>query len=234
MVINYLLNLIVVSMASFNRYSTRSQASRTLMLNMFVVLFLNIALLPLLVQWETASFSVRDMVVELFSLEESKVHIKTYSSFIRRWYLDVGVQIVMTYVVSFLVCSLFLPLTDKMLAILRKWSARKKRLQKEMNITLRDPQFDFNYYVAQVLAIWFFCWMYAGAMPFLYAVGALSLLATEFQCRVVFVRWSEAPHLHDYSLNETIIRILPVSMLLHLVMDMQFLSVTEIMPHLVD
>mgnify|MGYP000865140849 FL=1 len=184
------MNLIVISLGGLNRYSTRSQSSRTLMLNMFVVLLLNTALLPLLVQWETNNFSVKDLVVELFGLKEERVHIKTYSNFIRRWYLDVGVQIVMTYVVSFLVCPILLPLTDKALAMWRNRTAKRKRLQKEMNMALRNPQFDFNYYVAQMLAIWFFSWMYASAMPFLYLIGALSMFASEIQSRIVFVRWS--------------------------------------------
>lgn len=129
------------------------------------------------------------------------MHIKTYSSFTRRWYLDVGVQIVMTYIVSFLVCPLLLPFTDKAMALIRSWMAKRKRMQKQMNMALRDPQFDFNYYLAQVLAIWFFCWMYASALPFLYLIGSLSLLATDFQSRIVFVKWSEAPATLDHSLN---------------------------------
>lgn len=68
--INYLMNMIVLSLAGLNRYSTRSQTSRTLMLNMFVVLLLNTTMLPMLVQWETSTFSVRDLIVDLFGLKD--------------------------------------------------------------------------------------------------------------------------------------------------------------------
>jgi hypothetical protein len=113
--INYLLGLIVVSLAGLNRYSTRSQSDRTLMLNIFVVIFLNTALLPLLVQWEVGDFSIHNLVVDLFNLPQKSIYIKTYHAFVRRWYLDVGSQVIMTYIVSFVACPLLSPFSDKLL-----------------------------------------------------------------------------------------------------------------------
>lgn len=79
--INFLLNKIISSLTVLNKYSTKSQADRTLMLNLFVIFFLNTALIPILMQWESGDISVKNLMIDLFNLDWSSVHINTYKNF---------------------------------------------------------------------------------------------------------------------------------------------------------
>lgn len=188
--IYYFLNLIVANLSSMGRYATRSQNDRTLTLNLFVVMFLNTALIPLLLQWRIGTFSFRNMIIEIFNLNPEKFHIRTYDSFSRRWYLDVGSQIVLTYIISFIVCPLIWPFNEQIMKMVRWYRAKRQHVQKAMNDFMVDPEFDWNCYYAQYLGCLFFCLSYSFAMPFMYLFGGLALLATGLQAKIVFVRFS--------------------------------------------
>jgi hypothetical protein len=109
------------------------------MMNLFVIFFLNTALVPVLMQWETGKFSVKGLITDLFRSGGDDVHLNTYKDFSKKWYLDVGNQVTMTYFISFVLCTLWNPVNEKIFQLLRNYSASRKQLQKDMNMALLDP-----------------------------------------------------------------------------------------------
>lgn len=195
-------------------------------------MFLNTALIPLLIQWRIGTFSFRNMVIEMFSLKPEKFHIRTYDTFSRRWYLDVGSQIVLTYIISFIVCPLIWPINEQIMRMVRWWRAKREHIQKSMNDLMVDPEFDWNSYHAQYLGCLFFCFTYSFAMPFMYLLGALGLWATKFQAKIVFIRFSREPRQLNQILNETVVRAIPFALLIHTLFAILFESVQSIQPKL--
>jgi hypothetical protein len=54
--------------------------------------------------------------------------------------------------------------------------------------------------------------------------------AIYFQTKLVFIRYSRAPSM----LSHNLIRILPFSLLLHVIMGMQFIGAEEVIPQLIN
>ncbi len=82
---------------------------------------------------------MKQFIIGVFDLDEANIHMSTYNTFLRKWYLDVGCQILLTYIISFVICPVFTPLSDKLLQLWRRYTAARKQLQKDMNQTLLDP-----------------------------------------------------------------------------------------------
>jgi hypothetical protein len=138
MAINMLLNWTIAALARLRRYKTTTAKSRFLILNTFVLNFVNSALLILLIRVEIAGLSLKALIGKVVSLPEDKFSIETYSGFTRKWYVNIGSQIVLIYAVS-LVAMPFLQIAVNWgFACLRAFRARRAKTQYKMNEMLMD------------------------------------------------------------------------------------------------
>ena len=74
-VINLILNWIIYELANFRRYKTKTEKSRFLILNIFILYFINTGLLLLVIRLEISGHSIGRLVNSLINLPADQFSI---------------------------------------------------------------------------------------------------------------------------------------------------------------
>lgn len=74
-VINLILNWIIYELANFRRYKTKTEKSRFLILNIFILYFINTGLLLMVIRLEISGYSIGRLVNSLINLPADQFSI---------------------------------------------------------------------------------------------------------------------------------------------------------------
>lgn len=129
-IINLLLNWILYELANFRRYKTKTQKSRFLILNIFVLYFINTGLLLMFIRLEINGYSLGRLINSLINLPADQFSIEAYSDFTRKWYMHIGSQVVTVYAVSLLISPFLQILANWFNMRIRFFRARRAKTQK--------------------------------------------------------------------------------------------------------
>lgn len=102
-VINLLTNRILWALVAFRRYRTLAQRNKFLITSIFSFSLINSAILILFVRGNSTGPILRSIVGKILSFSEDEMKVTVYSQFNRKWYMNIGSQLIMNFIVSLIV-----------------------------------------------------------------------------------------------------------------------------------
>ena len=128
--INLILNWIIYELANFRRYKTKTEKSRFLIINTFILYFINTGILLMLIRLEIGDFSLGKLINNIIMLPPDQFSIEPYSDFTRKWYLHIGSQVVTVYAVSLLFSPFLQIIVNWIQMKIRFFRAKRAKSQK--------------------------------------------------------------------------------------------------------
>ncbi|EGR28597.1 hypothetical protein IMG5_172090 [Ichthyophthirius multifiliis] len=231
--VNILLRIIVKKLSKYLRFPTFSQESSVTAVLLFICTFINTAIIVLILQADIFGFIlsifITNPIPPLKELQEQK-KTNFSSDFTRIWYKEVGSKIVFTMLLTtispHLINALLIPI-KRCILISR---AKKAVLQQEMNKIIIGPEFDLVPYYASVLNVTFTCMLYSSGQPILLFFGFISLFIQYWCYKYQLLRFNQKPPQYDQQVNNTIIKIIPLCLVLHLAVGMYMYGQPLIFP----
>lgn len=139
------------------------------MTSIFCFSLLNSAILILLVRGHYSGPILRKIVGKILNFSEDEMTVTVYSEFNRNWYMNIGAQLMMNYIVSLIVFPHFHIILHWVRSKYRQ--IRGKHTQKE----LKKPVFNYCTFYAMSLKSIFFALMYSNSMPAFYLLCCVAL-----------------------------------------------------------
>lgn len=99
-VINMLTNRILWALVAFRRYRTLAERNKFLITSIFIFSLINGAILILFIRGYYTGPILRKIVSKLLGYSESVLEVTLYSEFNQNWYIHIGSQLIMNYIVS--------------------------------------------------------------------------------------------------------------------------------------
>ena len=218
MLVNFLLKTIMRKLTDFEKPISRSHIQIRVFKKIFMVIFINTAILTYIV-----NLSIPD--ISKYTLEGE------YKDFTREWFLRVG-----SYLLTLMLISLFSPhiiylmLAYPIGACRRKFCFRGKKTQYELNILFTGPEFDIAARTAQILNVIFTCYLYSGGIPLLNCTCFVFLLIIFYTDKWLVLRHFKKPPKYDSTLYVSVIKILPFCVILHCAVSLYVYGNPEIFP----
>lgn len=211
-VVNVAINLVFRLLGKFERHSSRTDEQRKLMGKVFLATFINTALVVLAVN---------------FDYEDDD----GYSDFSRYWYVDVGSTIVTTMIISIFSphcvnLVLFYPLG----LINRHCCTKRYVSQIEANKKFSGADFDLASRNAFILTVVFTCFLYSGGMPMLNVICFLTMLCLYWVEKFLILRHYKRPPLFNHSLNDQLVKLLPISVIFHCSFSLYMYGASDLFP----
>lgn len=217
-VVNLILKLVTKSLTKFEKHHSLTRMQESITNKLFVGLFLNTAVVLLIVNTYFKSN------VSQFGLSIAFDGI--YTDFDYEWAVHVGASIILTMVLN-TVNPHLLPF---MMVPWRKWRRNtccvpsRHQPQSVWNARYAGEEFELAERYAVLLNTLFVTLLYAGGMPLLVPIAALTFALTYLMDRVSFLRLYRIPPRFDQSLAMYTTTLLPYAIFMHLAFTMWFLS----------
>lgn len=216
-VVNNILQVVIKKLSNFSRYKTVTQETLSSMTKLFVAMFINSALIALLLSANIYAFIPAKEFSSNVLVFISQENTKYYADFDREWYILVGTKILYTCISFMISPHLMNVFLNPCYRCLRNRKARNSLLQQDMNENIVGPVFDVTQYYAVSLNIIFITLLYCSAMPILLVMCAIALTLQYWSYKYLFLRYNKRPPTYDTSLNKAVIQILPYGAFLHII-----------------
>ncbi len=144
MVIKYFLKYTVLFLSKFMRYKTHTEQSIEMTKNLFLTYFFSTVFITIFMQARFDSFAPKDLVKYISSSETILMNLKEMNDFndlTDGWYLDVGYQIWITWLILAITSPLLIFTYHYPLEKLCKYLGSKQVLQKKMDNYLIPEEF---------------------------------------------------------------------------------------------
>ena len=168
-VINLLTNRILWALVAFRRYRTLAERNRFLIKSIFMFSLINSAILILFIREKHIGPILRKIVGTIFGFAEEVMTVTMYPEFNRQWYMNIGSQLMMNYVVSLVVFPHFHIILHWIRKKYRQYSAKKN------GRPLIDPNFNYCTFYAMSLKAIFFAMIYSSPMPIFFFLCFIAL-----------------------------------------------------------
>lgn len=186
-VINLLTNRILWALVAFRRYRTLAERNSFLITSIFLFSAINSAVLTLLIRDNYIGPILRNIVGHLLGFSKDQMKVTTFSQFNRKWYVSIGTQLAMNYIVSLIVFPNFHILLHWVRSTYRNFvSKRSYRLRKK-------PILNYCTFYALSLKAIFFALMYSNSMPIFYLLACISIGIQKFVIKVLLKKFVDEP-----------------------------------------
>jgi hypothetical protein len=200
---NFILKLIVVRLAKFEKHSSLSQEQSSITSKLSVNMILNTSIIVVLVNTRFTNAPVK---LNAGSLSFDDLQGK-YTDFVAAWFVVVGMTIVNT-----LIFTVFEPLST----IVKYWvdGCRRRRIpkhpiQSEVNKKFVGPDLNIAIQYASIITVVVCCTMFAAGMPILWFILALACLSNYLFDKWGALRLYRAPARYGPELNALLLSVLP-------------------------
>ena len=169
-VINLLTNRILWALVAFRRYKTLVDRNKFLITSIFLFSLINSAILILMVRGEYTGPILQSIIGYLFNFDRSMMEVTVYAEFNRQWYMNIGSQLIMNYIVSLIVFPHF--------HIVLHWVRKVYRriIAKKAGRPIKNPNFNYCTFYAMSLKALFFAMLYSNSMPIFYLLCLLPFI----------------------------------------------------------
>lgn len=222
-VINTMLKFVLRKFVIFEKRRNITSELVSATTKMFIVQFLNTAILLLVINGGIAWITYSDSDVhEDFSVE---------------WYRDVGATLIMT-----MLMNVFTPhVANAMWQFIygvqrccdRRCTCNKKRtkqlLQEDYENINTGNIFMFEFRYSQVLTQVYVTMMYSAGIPLLYPVSMVSFLMTYWVDKYLFIRHYKNPPSYTMAMAERTVLLMRYSLILHFIIGFLMLSNSKIL-----
>lgn len=112
LIIKALIKIVVVFLAKFQRYKSHNDQSRDIIQNLLLTYLFTTVLITILLQAEVGDISFKSIISYFINssyLQENLDKLKEYNDFTSDWYMDIGYQILITWIVTIVHPCLIMP-----------------------------------------------------------------------------------------------------------------------------
>lgn len=147
------------------------------------------------------------------------MQVTLFSEFNRQWYLMIGSQLMMNYIVSLIIFPHF--------QIILHWirSLYRELMRKHTGKQMKKPVFNYCMFYAMSLKAIFFSLIYSNSMPVFYLLCSLALAIQMILGKFLMKHFVEEPVFVDNNIIEVVVNIIPYALLLHCFSSIIFLNV---------
>ena len=229
--VNILAKTLLIYISRFESAHIKTSETFSSMLKMFIVSFLNTAVLLLLANLE--------LDIYVFGMP---VFAGKYYEFSVDWYRVIGSTICVTMAVniisphlangSYLLYRSFSACLDRGCSCDRRKT--RKLIQEDYEEVNTGPEFLFEFRYASTLTTVFMVFMYSSGMPILYPIAFLTFLATYWCDKLFLLCFYKRPVSHTIYLSQRTIKLMNFSMIPHFLLGLYMYSNSRILPSDID
>ena len=222
--INLLTNRILWALVAFRRYKTLAGRNKFLITSIFCFSLINSAVLLLMVRGNYTGPILRSIVGWIFDFPEAVIQVKVYPEFNRQWYMNIGSQLMVNYVVSLVLFPHFHIFLHWLRSVYRDIMGRRTGKRP------KNPNFNYCTFYALSLKALFFAMLYSNCMPVFYILCFCSLSVQLLVGKTLLKNFVDEPVFVDNNAIHVAIGLIPYSLLFHCFTSILFLNVDEIFP----
>lgn len=226
---NVILTFLIGAIVKFMKPKSKSTMFSNMFIFNFIAVLLNSIVLPLLIN--ASIFGTKPVLYVSFLNFFDLAKISMYSDFEKAWYVYIG-----PYYINIIIISCIMPIIDlvkvAIFACFKRWRLRGKSgkiLQKEMNMSIIDYEFDLPMKLSNILVNVFLVMLYAGNMPILLLLEVLAL-AIAFYCNKTVILKFSARLAANEELNFTMLNIFPFILVFNLAFSIWSFTSDSIFP----
>lgn len=214
---NNILKITLVKLSKFERYTSLSHQAASFATKLFFATVINTAFVTLLYKADLFGFSIMKSILDLFGSDiAASTSSVYYDDFSRTWYRIIGLKILNTMIIAMVSPHLVFLAVYR---LQRWWHERKKNkklIQVDLNKVYTPPVIEFEENYSVTLRIITVCFAFSSGIPILNIVCFIAL-ATKFWSEWFLVtRWRQKPQKLDETINERVLKLLPIALVLHL------------------
>ena len=217
-IMNLLLEGLMRKISYFERPVSKSQIQNKIFKKVFILMFINTAILTYLVNLSIPSLS-------------QYILGGKFNDFTRDWYLHVGNLILIIMIISLgLPHLIFLLIAYPFGMMKRKYCYKSKKSQYELNIFFLGPEFDIATRSSQIMNIVFTCYLYSSGLPILNCICFIFLIIIYYTDRCLVLRHYRSPPHYDQDMYLTSLKLLTVAVIMHCGAAIYMYGSTDIFP----
>lgn len=223
--INFFLKILFRILGRFEHVVSKSKEQVKIMTKVFVAMFINTALIVLVVNANFSSIGFFGTLPFGQYIFNSK-----FSDFTRDWYIQVGSTLTITMIVS-----VFSPHMLNFILFYPRGGCKRMcykgyKTQKEINAAFTGPEFDIATRYSQILNVVFSSMLYSGGIPLLNATCCATMFALYWTDKFLVLRHYSRPPRYSQELNDRFLAILPLAAILHSGFSLYMLGTEDIFP----
>lgn len=135
LIIKALIKIVVVFLAKFQRYKSHNDQSKDIIQNLLLTYLFTTVLITILLQASVGNISFKSLISYFINssyLQENLDKLKEYNDFTPDWYMDIGYQILITWIVTIVHPCLIMPFVNYLDECLKTWKAKREEVQTKM------------------------------------------------------------------------------------------------------
>lgn len=144
------------------------------------------------------------------------------------WYLDIGYQIFLTWVILAIHPTLTMPAVHYLQECWTNWRAQDEEVQAKMEKRMEPAEFELEDHYANILMIVYVGLALSPGMPLITLATALALALRYFYFKLLFIRFSKVPKAYDEALDLKVAGLLPYALLMHLAIGVWQFGVSSV------
>ncbi|CAI2383860.1 unnamed protein product [Moneuplotes crassus] len=229
-VINILIKICFNVLSKFERYKAVTHLNGAIMRKTFISTFINMGLLYLLIN---ANFRSSGFVRTIASgLPGGKKYFFNgdYDDLNRDWYSKVAISIIVLSLTNLVSVVIGAAINETINWIKRKYFAKRQTLQHDMNACMDGNVFTISTKYSTTLALIFVTIIYFGPVPLLVVICCMYLTTNYWLDKFIFVRFCKIPPYTGPSMHISVLRYLPISLMLHCIFSMWAYGSPEVYP----
>jgi hypothetical protein len=178
--------------------------------------------------------SVSSKVFVVFFINTAVINLlvnANFGDFSRDWYVKVGATFVLTMTISIgSPHGLYLLFRYPLALFKRRFGWKKHKIQGDLNQIMIGPEFIIEVNTAINLSIVFTCFLYSSGMPFLNIICFFVLLIRYWVEKWLVIRYFKKPPIYKEEINNKALNILPFAGMLHCLFGLYMYGTEDIFP----
>mmetsp|Transcript_52500 Transcript_52500/g.60046 ORF Transcript_52500/g.60046 Transcript_52500/m.60046 type:complete len:842 (+) Transcript_52500:284-2809(+) len=213
-VINGVLRYFLRRLGRYQRYETITRETTSTLKKIFIASFINTAFIPIIIYASLQNYGFVSTLSEIPYIGEYFLN-EGYTDLTREWHLKVP-PAVNTFMVWNLISPHFLMviLGSISMSCSRRKGRKRANTQVELNRAYEGLPFDVGTNVAYTLNLFFVTLFFGPALPTLYPLAFLCFLIKYWSDKYFALRLAKKPPNYDERINDTVLSLLPFSLLL--------------------
>jgi len=200
-VINVIVEMVLIAMASFESPLSMSSLRLSMMIKVAAAQTLNTSLIVTMLDWNAPQW-IKDLSL-VIPVGGQLLFRGKFGDTVRGWYSVVGASIMLNMVLNAWVPNIAKIGKMILAAVKRRVLGRRAKHQLEL-IELYTPlEFEISTNFAKMLVTVYCCMMYSSGMPVLYLIGAMYMFVTYWTDKVVLLWGCKRPPSYNTKMAKT-------------------------------
>ena len=208
--LNYLLKIVFIFLGRFEKAPSRSKEQVKIMTKVFIVLFINTAIVVLLVN---GNFSALGFIPYLPF--KQYMFNSQFNDFTRQWYVQVGSTITTTLIICIFSPHIVDLVINYPFDFCKRRYYKRYKTQRDINKAFRGPEFEIATRYSQILNVIFTSFLYSSGIPLLNLTCCCTMFVLYWTDKCLVLNHYSKPPRYSATFNKQFISMLPLAAILH-------------------